>query len=191
MRSGKNGAPDCAAYGELLSAYVDDELSPAEVADLGGHLKACQDCNRAMDELAMVRNILHHAEPFWPKAAPSSRFLPGVLDAIGPSVASRPAGRRFFPVMPRLWLSSRVAAFSAAALAALLLVVGGVNWVRQREEALIASSIPPEGSFTVARSVADDSLEEYIVEHALQSSDNLLIGNEDTAEFVGYEPARK
>ena len=87
---------------EALSAYLDDELSPAARGDADAHLRICADCRDELETIgavrAAVRGLPIHLRP--------PRF--------GDDLASyrSPAGRR-----PGLWAAAAVA---AAVLAFLL-----------------------------------------------------------------------
>ncbi|MGC4116406.1 MAG: zf-HC2 domain-containing protein [Myxococcales bacterium] len=55
-----SASPDCTAYRDLLSDYLDGELGPAERSWLEGHLATCQDCSRLHDGLRLTVESLHH-----------------------------------------------------------------------------------------------------------------------------------
>jgi anti-sigma factor RsiW len=52
-----------ASYTEQLSAMLDAELAPADMAELTVHLAACPDCTQHLAELAALRAALHHELP--------------------------------------------------------------------------------------------------------------------------------
>lgn len=52
-----------AGYTEQLSAMLDGELPPADMAALTVHLAACPDCAKRLAELAALRAALHHEVP--------------------------------------------------------------------------------------------------------------------------------
>ena len=47
---------------ELISAYLDGELSSVEKPGFLEHLAACPDCRRETDELRLVRTVLRGAK---------------------------------------------------------------------------------------------------------------------------------
>jgi anti-sigma factor RsiW len=44
--------------GELLSAYLDGELTPQERADVDGHVAGCAACRNELDDLAAARRAV-------------------------------------------------------------------------------------------------------------------------------------
>lgn len=182
----KLNSEDCRAYGEIISAYLDDELSALELVELGDHLKRCPACSREMDRLMSAKNALHQAEPFWDKAVPGERFIPSLLEQVRQDVGRRIPTRlgwgRHVPP-PR-----RFASLAAVAAVTLLLLLGTVSYFFRPQQSLVASrtSTPPE-VFLMARRDDGDSAREYLREHALQSSQNVLIDDDYVAELADHE----
>jgi anti-sigma factor RsiW len=175
----------CTRYPELISAYLDDELSPAELPALAGHLKVCARCSREMDNLMKVKNALHQAEPFWPTFEPSERFMPDLLEALrhepAPAVFPRRAG---LMMGGSLWRYTGL----AAATLTLVLLAGGVTWFQGERPSPVASGTTSSGSaLLVAQNTPDDRLEDYLRDHALESSRSLLLDNEGSMELVKYD----
>ena len=44
--------------GDLLSAMLDGELTPGEVAGVRAHLEACPDCQRELDRISETRTLV-------------------------------------------------------------------------------------------------------------------------------------
>jgi anti-sigma factor RsiW len=180
----------CDGYEELISAYLDDELSSVELLTLAAHLKACARCSRAMDGLMDVKTAIHRADPFWPKPEPSGRFLPGLLETLR---------REEFPPAPPvgairaagLTLSRPFTGLAAAALVALAILTGGVTWMQGYRQARMAEmeQVKPaaDSSFLVAQGATDQHIDEYLRDHARVSSHNLLLGSEGDVETANYE----
>lgn len=84
----------------LLSAFLDSELSDAELGDLTTHLADCVDCRADLDSLAAVRSQI--------RALPMIEPASGVID------------KKPVPIVPR-WRRTLIGAGAAAAL---VLVVG-------------------------------------------------------------------
>ena len=57
---------------DLLSAFLDEELSPTEVSELTTHLADCRECQRELDSLAAVRLQI--------RALPVLEPAPAVID---------------------------------------------------------------------------------------------------------------
>jgi tetratricopeptide (TPR) repeat protein len=115
---------------DRLSDYLDDELTPAERAQLGAHLTSCRECSATLDEL---REVVSRAGTLVARP-PSSDLWPGIeprlqARSVVPFTA-RPA-RRFSFTIPQL----------VAAGIALMVTSGGGVWVLQHGGR--ATSTPP------------------------------------------------
>ncbi len=115
---------------ELLSAYLDDDLSSEERQRVDEHLAVCEDCR---DELALLRLTVDALHDMPVLRAPGG-FTDAVLeriDADAPAVSEAPAeGAKVVPLERR---KARVLIFAPVALAAAAsLVVGMVWWMVPR-----------------------------------------------------------
>lgn len=52
----------CIEYNELISAYVDEMLSPQEEEQLIMHLKTCQSCQEELESLKQLQKMCHQIE---------------------------------------------------------------------------------------------------------------------------------
>ncbi|MFN2444961.1 MAG: zf-HC2 domain-containing protein [Vicinamibacterales bacterium] len=168
-----------------MSAYLDDELAPAERAACKAHVKGCETCRGVLLELEAVVHAAHRA----PASGPATDLWPGIAvrlerEPLRPSLtASLQAGRSV-----ESW-ASRPVTLSVAhlALAASLLVAvsAGVSWlaahrstatgpaVAQTEPAVRAVSEPFEPVSDVQRAGFADAqfdaavldLERILAEH--------------------------
>lgn len=109
---------------DRLSEYIDDELTPAERAELEAHLRSCRECVATLEEL---REVVACAATL-PARPPASDLWPGIephLSAGGRDGAVLPfrarMSRRFSFTLPQI----------AAAGIALMVVSGGGVWVLQ------------------------------------------------------------
>ncbi len=59
---------DCSKYSELISAYIDGELSPDENAELNGHLSECDECRKKLQLMSQI----HEAAGDLQEQAPAS-----------------------------------------------------------------------------------------------------------------------
>lgn len=192
MEPGDKEMKDCQSYEELVSAYLDDELSATELLELSGHLKSCQRCSRQMEELFSLKNALHQAEPFWPKPAPSETFMPDLMKRL-----TREADPSVLPPVveggriSRWRLPIGLPSLAAAAMAAIMIFAGSVIYYQSRRQTILSSNEAQEESLRTAYLVSGnqepDDLEEYLLDHALGSSQDLLLDNEDQIEFVNYD----
>jgi anti-sigma factor RsiW len=134
---------------EQISAMLDGELPPAELAGLTAHIAACPDCARALAELGGLRAALAEAVPEEPVSPEFTARIERSLQAASP--AAPPSGRVLaFPSnRRRTWLAA------ASAIAAVLVLalwphphdesldLGGVRDAALR--ASLASSATPTG----------------------------------------------
>ena len=52
----------CIEYSELISAYVDEMLSPQEEKQLIMHLKTCQSCQKELESFKQIKSMCHQIE---------------------------------------------------------------------------------------------------------------------------------
>ena len=116
--------------GELLSAWLDGELTAPEVDRLGAHLAGCGACRRELDDLSLARSAI--------------RGLP-LIDA--------PYG--LIPAAEVVPLARRRLAWAGAAAAALAAVIVGSSVMAQPQP--VAFDATELQAVFVARSSADDS----------------------------------
>lgn len=110
---------NCAKYQEMISALLDDELSPAEREALHAHMGSCPDCRRMYDAFAAISGAEELEE------APEG-MLSGAMFRI-----RNPAPRKKKPVLWRRY---------AAAAACLVLVIFGATRLDFRMGANSAAS---------------------------------------------------
>jgi putative zinc finger protein len=123
---------------ERLSAYLDDELDPAERAGVEAHLTACPECTAFLAELAAV----DEAAAALPAEAP-----PGYFETFPARVRSRLQPRRARPRPREAPLSvRRFPAWTWAAAAALLLAVITPLTVRRALPPAPARALEPRPS---------------------------------------------
>ncbi|PYQ45976.1 MAG: hypothetical protein DMF77_02620 [Acidobacteria bacterium] len=108
---------------ELLSAFLDGELSAADRAQVQAHVRECAACARELEELAAVDALAREL----PVAAP-----PGYFEELPRRVRARVRRPARVP---------RLAVWAAAAAAAVMAVVV-TPIMRQRERAVVAPSAP-------------------------------------------------
>ena len=152
-----------------LSDYIDDELTPAEHAQLETHLAACHECAGTLDEL---REVVTRAGSLTPRP-PAADLWPGIEPRLERSATVAPfqprtertASRRFSFTMPQL----------VAAGLALMVMSGGSVWVLQHggraTEAPSVAAAPREDAAVTPASLSDPRYDEAIadLEQALQA----------------------
>ncbi len=141
---------------DLLSDYLDGELSGDERRELETHLESCDDCRRVLGELSEVVRRAHHLAP----VLPARDLWPGVADGIGaPAVdAARPVdphmGGSFFGPSSRrpgrrgVWLS-----VPQLAAASVVLMLGSASltwWTGLRLAPNRTATGPAESSLVMA-----------------------------------------
>lgn len=119
------------------AAYLLGALSPAERLDFERHLPGCQQCTRAVGELAGLPGLLGRVEPSVLDGPPSEVPLPDTLLPALSRAARRTRSRR-----------TRVAAGFAAVAAAAAVVVAVVGWQVGGSDAILddpGASATPSG----------------------------------------------
>ncbi len=128
-----------------LSEYLDDELDPAEHAELETHLDGCAECQTALEQL---RRVVARAARLV-DAPPAEDLWPGIADRIheepartGASATARSS------VLPRRALTIGVPQLAAAAVL-LVVLSSGVAWQLGRDS---LSATGPDETTAVAPS---------------------------------------
>jgi anti-sigma factor RsiW len=121
---------NCREVGRLLDAYVDNELTLSESAEIGEHVEDCADCHQRLADLESLGRLI--------RSLPT-HIAPGRLRA---ALTARPARRRVAP---------RALAVAVAAAAVMIASIGAglaVRAVRSRQtvgdsvaEAVISSHV--------------------------------------------------
>lgn len=118
---------DC-RYGELLSGFIDDQLTEEQTTTLLDHLGKCDSCRTGLEALVTIHDAFRRGEVFPDAPAISSDFVAGVMEQLPLSpVAYEPecpsaAVRYLTPLVD--FFRFRPALTGAAAMAAVLLTVG-------------------------------------------------------------------
>ena len=73
----------CFEYAELISAYIDDELSKGEVKKLLVHLDVCRECKKDLSKLALQKEKVVSLRAFYAAPDPGADFCQKVMAAIG------------------------------------------------------------------------------------------------------------
>ena len=128
----------CPSFQEMLSAYLDGELSPEEARSLEEHLAVCEDCRRELEELKSLVAALG--------SLPPPEMPLGLHAAIMGRVRSEASTGfgRFRRVLPRWTLRQWVPAAAALALIVLVSATFGV-WYANRKQGLDLAGHPISG----------------------------------------------
>jgi hypothetical protein len=111
---------DCGKARELLSAYHDGELAPADRARVEEHLRDCAECAAALARLAEVDAGVGVPDPgpeYW------ERFNRRVMERLAAERAEGGAAPAKAPRPERAWAGRRLSYFLPIAAAAALLIV--------------------------------------------------------------------
>ncbi len=79
----------CDQAHEIISAALDDELSPEQATALDDHLRECPDCRYYAQRLGLVTKLLREVEPVAPAAGLRARIEAAVDRAAGYAAISR------------------------------------------------------------------------------------------------------
>jgi len=149
---------------ELLSAYLDDELTPLEQSQVEAHLASCASCRADLDDEREIRSAVRGL----PAVDPPSGFYERILRD-GPSDPAQPEKRRF-----RFGLANLLA--TAAAWLLVLVVAnfnssgGSVNPSPQGYVAAHASLLPGLGGSSASK----DKAQRYDVPDRLAGTYDLV-----------------
>ncbi|HAH05866.1 MAG TPA: hypothetical protein DCM05_04940 [Elusimicrobia bacterium] len=143
---------------DLLSAYVDGELSPSEARELEGHLGACGRCRSKVKTFRALKAAVSAAAPAPAMPDDLKRTLRGMAARRG-----EPAWKRSLSELAFGWKSPAAAA--AFSLAAVLAVVWAVRRpAPEREELpvemLLAAHSEYAKTLPLAAGVGDEGWEE-------------------------------
>jgi hypothetical protein len=105
----------CFALGDLLSAYVDGEVTASERARVEEHLHSCKSCRRNYVQIGAVSALVARAAT---DDAPAESYWTGMNRRIMSRISALP---RFTPIATRI-LKWRVPAYTSLAVAATILV---------------------------------------------------------------------
>lgn len=158
---------------ELLSGYIDDELTGGERAQLKAHLVECQECATILGEL---RRVVGRAAGLEDRP-PVTDLWPEIARRIGARVSlATPAPKRRAPLWRRRVFS--LPEFAAAAIV-LMVLSAGVTAIlstgAQRDRGMVSAG-PAAGEIFLVSNV-DDSFQDAVadLEGALQEGRHLLI----------------
>jgi len=176
----------CERYQELVSALVDGCLEVAEIAELQGHLRDCEDCRIFMSRVYRTRDLLRAEEAREPSAPVPSAFAADLAARIG--------NERVFPVPGSAVAGlsngfSLVKHFMSAAAAAAVLLTAG--WSSYR---LASLEVEPEvvASLAVTQETGEETMASYFREYALQTMDTTFLGLPQRVALADFEaPGRE
>lgn len=127
-------SPACRSFEPLLSAYQDDECSPAKRRALEMHLSACPGCAARLADLKTTCAAVQEALTARADAVDFSGFARSVLARVTP--APEPWRTRLRVALSEILFYRRVAIATAVATAVLVLGVGGpLIWRMARQAA--------------------------------------------------------
>ncbi len=150
-------------FERLLSAYLDGELLPEEMAEVRAHLAGCESCREELESLRATKQLVGHLA----QAALPPDFAAGVWSRI-----ERPAERRWF------WWPRPAVALAAVVLAVILVAV---PLVRGHLDRLKAAEVGPD---LFVRSYAPAAAEDPFADRAFI----ILITTDAGLRLLGEDP---
>lgn len=105
---------NCEETGELIDAYADGELDLVSSLSVERHMKACEDCLRAHQNLKALRSLMHDESLYFRASA-------GLRKNITSALRAEVKSERRLPLASWRWLAA-AASVALVALAALTLV---------------------------------------------------------------------
>jgi anti-sigma factor RsiW len=150
-----------------LSAYLDGELPPTEMADVRQHLTECEECRQEVEELRATRDLVRRLQT---PPVPAD-FASSLWDRI-----ERDEPRRAFSIFG--WVPRPALALAAVLLTVILL---GVPLVKGRLDRLRASETGPE---VFVRSYAPVAAEDPFADRAML----VLVHSDAGLKLIGEDP---
>ncbi|HXH60620.1 MAG TPA: zf-HC2 domain-containing protein [Fimbriimonadaceae bacterium] len=82
---------NCQIAQNLLSSYLDQELTGEQMLEVRSHLSLCNDCSAELEELRAIK----HGLASMPSPSPRADLVPRIMVAIGAVEPERPSRRAF------------------------------------------------------------------------------------------------
>ncbi|MDR7522521.1 MAG: zf-HC2 domain-containing protein [Armatimonadota bacterium] len=149
-----------------LSAYLDGELSPDEMAEVRGHLDGCADCREDLEAMRATKRLLQRLKP---PPLPAD-FAEGLRARLARDALWRPARWHWWP--------RPAVALAAAALAVVLIAVPAV---RGHLDRLRAAEVGPDLFLQAATQAA---AEDPFMDRAFLG----LVRTDASIRLVGEDP---
>lgn len=132
----------CVEYKELISAYVDDEVSSKELRVLLEHLKVCAECKAEVVNFTVqkqgIRTAIASDEVVTPEPGFSARVLAEINRVSGPSLRDSHVRELVGVFLSRLFSGSlRVPTYALALGAMVMVAVSGISIII-KESAVMA-----------------------------------------------------
>jgi len=96
----------CGRFRELMTASLDGEISPADLAELKEHLSGCDSCRREFEEMKRVTELIGRIELPKPSEEDMMRYWPSVYARI-----ERGMGWSLLLIGAVIWIAYGVYAF--------------------------------------------------------------------------------
>ena len=128
---------NCRRVMNLLSAYVDGELTGAEMLEIRRHLSNCEECMKECESLQITKQMVARLR----NVAPREDFAAAIMMRL--DEVSIPPYQKFINsicVFTRRKLSPVAAALTASGVALAILSAGGGDGIRTENAAVVASS---------------------------------------------------
>lgn len=126
----------CQIFEEMLSAYIDGELSLQDKEALGKHLATCDSCRGALSEIMSVKTAI--------QAVPLEEIPPGLHEMIMCNLTPRKSGflNTVFERVSHWTLRQWVPTVAAAMVLVVFLSAGGGAWYANRKLGLDVAGKP-------------------------------------------------
>lgn len=153
---------NCRRVSNLLSAYIDGELTGEEQLKIQEHLRQCEECNEEHESLLLTKRLICSLKMKEPREELEARILNAVAQESAPSRRRFPWGVWWAFLSHSERRRLRLAAsFCAASVAAFVYMAYSTS-VALREEENIASRLPPR---PVSVSPSNVPVNDYLFVH--------------------------
>jgi anti-sigma factor RsiW len=122
---------NCEKYQELISAFIDGELSISEETELKAHIDDCPECRKTLDEIKELRALMEKDRPAVMPADIEKRILLDVQKG-------KKTRKGLLGFLGGYYRIPRGVAWASLVLLLLLTVNSLVNPFRQQQESIMA-----------------------------------------------------
>jgi hypothetical protein len=187
----------CFEYQELISGYLDDELSKEELKILLAHLAECQNCNKNLTDLTLQKEKIFSLRAIHFAPIPSLNFAQNVIEKIAQS-NPEPTPQKFsFNIFQFLnWLVFPFKKPLYAGVFSLLILVGVIsgvyleNFITHHGQKEFLSIYELQGKKTFPESAQLANLEDekktILFHHVTSSSIETLTKEPSLLKYTAY-----
>lgn len=190
----------CFDYQELISGYIDDEISKEELKDLLNHLDACQSCKKILTDLVFQKEKLCSLRAFSAGPIPDLNFAQNVIEKItqsNPDTIFQKSSFNFSTFISLLVLPFKKPLYGGVFSFLILVgVISGVylgNFLNHHEQKKLLSVYELQSKKTLQKNTQlaglEDEKKAILFHHATSSSIETLANEPSLLKYTAYTTA--